>query len=259
MQLDSPAAMASLQVAVRDALTPATAARLQEGEDEYYYDSDDSVPDIDEQYPELAERVVQWQAAQWDAASVPSWYQPDSGQEQRLFSNKLPDLCETINQVRGAKPWPSDILPRSRWSSANEPRRLPNQIPMMPSMEDAPKQQNGRVGIGGIQESGAKIGRRNSTRLGSAARVGSVARVGSTAKVGSTVRVGSAVRAGRGPRAMAAMRPRHAAGTRCGGLESGHPNVAGRIPAHPLAAPRNRVGGMPSSRRPAAKCRISLN
>ena len=40
---------------------PATATRLQE--EEYYYDSDDSVLDIDEQYPKLAEWVVQWQAA----------------------------------------------------------------------------------------------------------------------------------------------------------------------------------------------------
>ena len=45
---------------MREALTPATAARLQE--QEYYYDSDDSVLDIDEKYPELAEWVLQWQA-----------------------------------------------------------------------------------------------------------------------------------------------------------------------------------------------------
>ena len=63
LQLDSSAAAASLQVAVSEALMPATAARLQEEEEEYYYDSDDSVLDIDEQYPKLAERVVQWQAA----------------------------------------------------------------------------------------------------------------------------------------------------------------------------------------------------
>ena len=102
LQLDSPAAMASLQVAVRKVLMPATAAQPQE-EEEYYYDSDDSVLDIDEQYPELAERVVQWQAAQWDAASIPPWYQPDLGQEQQLLSDKLPDLHETINQARGAR------------------------------------------------------------------------------------------------------------------------------------------------------------
>ena len=39
------AATASLQMAVREALTPATAARPQE---EYHYDSDDSILDLDE-------------------------------------------------------------------------------------------------------------------------------------------------------------------------------------------------------------------
>ena len=58
---------------------------------------------IDEQYPELAERVVQWQAAQWSAASVPPWHQPDFGQEQRLLSDKLSDLRKTINQAREAR------------------------------------------------------------------------------------------------------------------------------------------------------------
>ena len=58
LQLDSPAAAALLQVAVHEALTLATTAQPQE-EEEYYYNSDDSVLDIDEQYPELAERVVQ--------------------------------------------------------------------------------------------------------------------------------------------------------------------------------------------------------
>ena len=41
LQLDSPAATALLQVAVHNGLTLATATRPQEGEDEYYYDSDD--------------------------------------------------------------------------------------------------------------------------------------------------------------------------------------------------------------------------
>ena len=72
-------------------------------EDEYYYDSDDLVLDIDEQYPELAEGVMQWQAARWDAASILPWRQPDFGQEQRLLSDKLPNLRETINQARGAR------------------------------------------------------------------------------------------------------------------------------------------------------------
>ena len=89
LQLDSPAAAVSLQVAVHKALVLATATQPQEEEEEYYYDSDDSVLDIDEQYPKLAERAVQWQAARQDAASIPPWRQPDFGQEQRLLSDKL--------------------------------------------------------------------------------------------------------------------------------------------------------------------------
>ena len=93
-------------------------------------------------------------------------------------------------------------------------------------MEDAPKPQNG-----GLQESGAKIGRRNSTGLGHAVRAGSAVRVGSAA------RVICGARAGKGPRAVGAMRPRCTAGTRCRNLESGCPNIGGRNPAGPLATP----------------------
>ena len=72
---------------------------------------------------------------------------------------------------------------------------------MMPLMEDAPKPQNERVGIRGVQESGAKIGRRNLTGLEHAVRVGKVVRVRSAARA-----IGAA-RAGKGPRAAGAMRP----------------------------------------------------
>ena len=43
---------------MHEALAPATAPRP--AEEEYYYDSDDSVVDLDEQYPDLVERIVQW-------------------------------------------------------------------------------------------------------------------------------------------------------------------------------------------------------
>ena len=65
---------------MHEALAPATATRLQE--QEYYYDLDDSVLDIDEKYPELAEQVVQWQAARWGTASVPPWWPSDFGQQE---------------------------------------------------------------------------------------------------------------------------------------------------------------------------------
>ena len=60
LQLHCPTAMALLQVAVHEALALATATRPQE--QEYYYNSDDLVLDHDEEYPDLAEQVVQWQA-----------------------------------------------------------------------------------------------------------------------------------------------------------------------------------------------------
>ena len=61
LQLHYPTATALLQEAMRKALVQAAAA--QPREQEYYYDSDDSVLDLDEEYPDLAEWVVQWQAA----------------------------------------------------------------------------------------------------------------------------------------------------------------------------------------------------
>ena len=145
------------------------------------------------------------------------------------------------------KPWLNNVLPRSRQSSANEPRCLPNQTPMTPSMEDMPKPQNGRVGIGGVQESGAKIDKRNSTGLGRAVRVLSAARVVGGARAGKRSK-------SRG-HDQAEARSRY---------EMQKPRVwssqrGGRNPASPLATPRNRVGGAPSSRRPTGKCQTSLN
>ena len=71
LQLHCPAATASLQMAVREALARATATQLQ-GE-EYQYDSDDSVLDLDEEYPGLAERVMQWWAANQGTTCTPPW------------------------------------------------------------------------------------------------------------------------------------------------------------------------------------------
>ena len=71
LQLHCPAATASLQMAVCEVLAPATAARPQE--EEYQYDSDDSVLDLDEEYLGLAEWVVQWWAARRGTACTPPW------------------------------------------------------------------------------------------------------------------------------------------------------------------------------------------
>ena len=58
LQLGDPMASASLQEAVRDMLTPATAPQPPQQEPDY--DSDNLVLDIDAEYPDLAEWVQEW-------------------------------------------------------------------------------------------------------------------------------------------------------------------------------------------------------
>ena len=100
LQLHCPVATASLQMAVHEALTPATAARPQE---EYHYDSDDSVLDLDEEYLDLAEWVVQWRAARQGATCTPPWQPSDFGRPKQSHFNKLPDLRELLNQAEEAR------------------------------------------------------------------------------------------------------------------------------------------------------------
>ena len=101
LNLWCPEATEALQVAVHKALELATAVRP--AEEEYYYDSDDSVLDIDEQFPELAERVVQWQATQRGDASTPPWHPPDFSQQERATFSRLPDLREMLDQAKAAR------------------------------------------------------------------------------------------------------------------------------------------------------------
>ena len=99
LQLHCPAAKASLQMAMREALTPATATQPEE---EYHYDSD-SVLDLDEEYPDLAEQVMQWQAAHQSTACAPPWRPSDFGLSEQSHFNKLPDLRELLNQAEEAR------------------------------------------------------------------------------------------------------------------------------------------------------------
>ena len=73
LKMDDPVALASLQGTVHDTLAPASTPRPQEQE-ENYYNSDDSVLYLDEEYPGLAERIVEWQATRWGAALMPAWH-----------------------------------------------------------------------------------------------------------------------------------------------------------------------------------------
>ena len=92
---------ASLKVAVREALVLATAPRPVK--EEYYYDSDDSVVDLNEKYPELAERIVQWQAAQKGTVCAPPWRPPNFGQQEQAALGWLPDLQELLDQARATR------------------------------------------------------------------------------------------------------------------------------------------------------------
>ena len=95
LQLHCSTATVSLQEAMHEALMPAAATRLQE--QEYNYDSDDSVLDLDEEYPNLAEWVVQWQATWQGTASAPPWQPSGFGQQERSYFDKLPDLRDLLN------------------------------------------------------------------------------------------------------------------------------------------------------------------
>ena len=61
LQVSDPMATASLQRAVHDTLVLATAPRPQDP-GEFYYDLDDSVLDLNEEYPGLGEHIIEWQA-----------------------------------------------------------------------------------------------------------------------------------------------------------------------------------------------------
>ena len=97
----APQPQASLQVAMHEALTPATAARPPH--EEYYYDSDDSVLDLDKEFPELAEWVVQWQAAHQGAASTPPWRLSGFSHAELSCYDKLPNLRDLLNQAKEAR------------------------------------------------------------------------------------------------------------------------------------------------------------
>ena len=100
LQLHCPVATASLQMAMHEALAPATAAKPQE---EYQYDSDDSVLDLDEEYPDLAEWVMQWRAAHQSTACTPPWWPSNFGRPKQSHFSKLPDLWELLNQAEEAR------------------------------------------------------------------------------------------------------------------------------------------------------------
>ena len=101
LQVSDPMVTASLQRAVHDTLMPATAPRPQDLE-EFYYDLDDSVLDLDEEYPGLGECIIEWQATQQGATSLPGWCPPNFGQLERSCYEREPNFQGILNQARQA-------------------------------------------------------------------------------------------------------------------------------------------------------------
>ena len=102
LQVSDPMAMVLLQRALHDMLTPAKALRPQDPE-EFYYDSDNSVLDLDEEYPGLGECIIEWQATRRGATSLPGWHPPNFGQLEQSCYEKEPNLWEILNQARQAR------------------------------------------------------------------------------------------------------------------------------------------------------------
>ena len=98
MSMDTEAAIMVRRLQVDD---PIALASLPQQEP--YYDSDDSVLDIDAEFPDLAEWVVEWQVAQRGAASIPSWRSSDFRQLERSCYDRQPDLREVLNQAKQAR------------------------------------------------------------------------------------------------------------------------------------------------------------
>ena len=101
LQVGDPAALASLQEAERDMLMLAMAPWPQE--QEYYYNSNDSVLDLDVQFPKIAEQRVEWQVARSATASTPAWRSPNFRVTERACYNREPNLREVLNQARQAR------------------------------------------------------------------------------------------------------------------------------------------------------------
>ena len=93
-----PVVMASLQVTIHESLTPATTPQPEE--QEYYYNSDDSVINFDTKYPDISEQVVEWKVARQPTAPLPSWHPSNFGKIEHACYEQEPDLREVLNQTQ---------------------------------------------------------------------------------------------------------------------------------------------------------------
>ena len=94
--LGNEEASESLQAAIHDTLAEANAP-CPEGE-EYYYDSDDSVVNLDVECPEMSQHVVNWVAVEQTLAPLPPWHPSDFGESELVCYSHEPDLREVLNK-----------------------------------------------------------------------------------------------------------------------------------------------------------------
>ena len=96
--MGDPRALVSLHAAVCEMLMLANAPQPEE--QEYYYDSDDSVLELDVEFPDIAEWVVQWKVARKATAPMPSWRMPSFGKMEQACYKREPYLRDVLNHNR---------------------------------------------------------------------------------------------------------------------------------------------------------------
>ena len=105
LQVGDPVASASLQEAVCDMLVPATAPQPEE--QEYYYNSDDLVLNLDAEFPDLAEQSVEWQMARRVGNALKAGNALRAGCIARagnaLRAGHIAKAGHTVNMMRGSR------------------------------------------------------------------------------------------------------------------------------------------------------------
>ena len=81
---------------MHDTLAEANAPHPEE--EEYYYDSDDSVINLDMECLEMSQHVVKWVTVEQTMAPLPPWCPSDFGELEHVSYSHKPDLREVLNQ-----------------------------------------------------------------------------------------------------------------------------------------------------------------
>ena len=97
LHLNDQGASESLWEAMHDTLAQATAPQPEE--EEYYYDSDDLVVDLDAKCPEMVQWMVEWVEVKKARALLPPWCSGDFGESEHICYGREPHLSEVLNQA----------------------------------------------------------------------------------------------------------------------------------------------------------------